>query len=182
MLKIVLWMAVLLILGIAYKFISNKISNVKESKINYREAYKARQLLTDRESQEYKKLKQYADARGWLICPKVRLRDLIEPKIDNQILVNKIAQKHVDFVLVDQSMNLIGVLELDDSTHDRADRKQRDRFVREALEGAGITMIQTRSITPETLNGFVKIRIERKEPAYEEWTAAKLAEQKEAEK
>ena len=62
----------------------------------------------------------------------------------------------MDFVLVDAELNVIGVLELDDKTHDREDRKQRDGFVRDALEGAGITMIQTRSITAETLSGFMK--------------------------
>ena len=151
--KIILWISILVVLAFVYKILDHKLS-----RINYREAYQARQLLTKREHQEYLKLKQYADARGWLICPKVRLWDLIEPKrgvAKKQTLINKIQSKHVDFVLVDQSMNVIGVLELDDKTHDRADRKDRDSFVRDALEGAGITMIQTRSITSETLDGFV---------------------------
>lgn len=150
--KTMLWVGILVILAFLYKLLDQKVS-----RINYREAYQARQLLTKREHQEYLKLKQYADARGWLICPKVRLFDLIEPKRGvgkRQTLLNKVWAKHVDFVLVDQSMNVIGVLELDDSTHDRADRKERDSFVRDALEGAGITMIQTRSITPDTLDGF----------------------------
>lgn len=131
----------------------------KKSKINPREAYQPRTLLTKREHYEYLKLKQYADARGWLICPKVRLWDLIEAKkgsSNKQELENKIRSKHVDFVLVDPDLNVIGVLELDDSTHDREDRKSRDNFVRDALEGAGITLIQTRSITPKTLDGFRK--------------------------
>ena len=167
--KIAIGMGILVFLAYLYKLLGEKLSN-----INYREAYQARQLLTNRELQEYKKLKQFADARGWLICPKVRLFDLIEPKKGagkKQTLINKVWSKHVDFVLVDHAMNVIGVLELDDSTHDRADRKQRDSFVREALEGAGITMIQTRSITPETLDGFSWIRIDRKEPTFEEWKA-----------
>lgn len=153
MTKIVLWMGALVFLAFLYKLLEEKMS-----RINYREEYQTRQLLTKRELQEYLKLKRYADARGWLICPKVRIFDLIEPKkgaAKRQTLINKIQSKHVDFVLVDQSMNVIGVLELDDKTHDRADRKDRDSFVRDALEGAGITMIQTRSITPETLDGFV---------------------------
>ena len=151
---IYLWMGILVALGAAFK-----ILDLKLSRINYREAYQARKLVTKREHQEYLKLKQYADARGWLICPKVRLWDLIEPKKGSskrQELENKIRSKHVDFVLVDPELNVIGVLELDDSTHDREDRKQRDSFVRDALEGAGIIMIQTRCITPETLDGFRK--------------------------
>lgn len=151
--KIVLWMSVLVGLAFLYKILDQKLS-----RINYRESYQPRQLLTKHELQEYQKLKRYADLRGWKICPKVRLFDLIEPKrgsAKKQTLINKIQSKHVDFVLVDQNMKLIGVLELDDSTHDRADRKQRDSFVRDALEGAGITMIQTRSITPDTLDGFL---------------------------
>ena len=146
-----------LVLGLAT--ILKILDTKKKPRINAREAYQARPLLTKREHQEYLKLKQYADARGWLICPKVRLWDLIEPRKssgDRKTLENKIRSKHVDFVLVDPDLNVIGVLELDDSTHDREDRKIRDSFVRDALEGAGITMIQTRSITPETLDGFRK--------------------------
>ncbi len=153
--KIILYMGILVAIGGLFKFLGSK----NKPKTNYREAYQARPLLTKREHQEYLKLKQYADARGWLICPKVRVYDLIEPKKGTgkyQELKNKIQSKHVDFVLVDPELNVIGVLELDDSTHDREDRKQRDSFVRDALEGAGITMIQTRSITPETLDGFQK--------------------------
>ena len=154
--KLVLWLIIFVIIGILFKILDKK-----SSRINARESYQSRKLLSKRELQEYFKLKQYADAKGWLICPKVRLWDLIEPKRGagkKQTLINKIQSKHVDFVLVDQSMNVIGVLELDDKTHDRADRKQRDSFVRDALEGAGITMIQTRSITPETLNEFEKAK------------------------
>ena len=150
-----LWLGLVLGLAMILKILDTK----KKPRINALEAYQARPLLTKREHQEYLKLKQYADARGWLICPKVRLWDLIEPKkgsANRQTLVNRIQSKHVDFVLVDPELNVVGVLELDDSTHDREDRKSRDSFVRDALEGAGITMIQTRSITSETLNGFVK--------------------------
>lgn len=166
MMKYLLWGAVFAAILILYKQLEQKLT----PSTNYREAYRSKELLTKRELQEYYKLKQYADERGWLICPKVRLWDLIEPKNSkNQTLVNKIQAKHVDFVLVNRNMDVIGVLELDDSTHDRPDRQQRDSFVRDALEGAGITMIQTRSITPETLNGFLQIRIERKGPTFEEW-------------
>lgn len=168
MMKYLLWGAIFAAIFILYKQLDQK----KTQNVNFKEAYRATDLLTRRELQEYHKLKQYADERGWLICPKVRLRDLIEPKDGkNQTLVNKIQSKHVDFVLVNRNMDVIGVLELDDSTHDRPDRQQRDSFVRDALEGAGITMIQTRSITPETLNGFQKIRIERNGPTFEEWKA-----------
>lgn len=174
---IIIWVGILVILGMIFKYLDQKLS-----RINYREAYQSRQLLTKREQQEYAKLKQYADARGLMICPKVRLWDLIEPKNGagkKLTLENKIRSKHVDFVLADQSMNVIGVLELDDSTHDRPDRQQRDNFVRDALEGAGITMVQTRSITPETLNAFQRIRFERSGPTFEEWKAAKEQEENE---
>lgn len=153
--NIMLYMGILVVMGFIYMILNQKLTPV----INYREAYQARPLLTKREHQEYLKLKQYADDRGWLVCPKVRLWDLIEPKKrkgNRKELENKIRSKHVDFVIVDPELNVIGVLELDDSTHDREDRKKRDSFVRNALEGAGITMIQTRSITSETLNSFQK--------------------------
>lgn len=154
--KIGIYFGLLISFAFAIKILEQKIFGIK-----YREAYQARPLLTKREHLEYLKLKEYADEREWMICPKVRLFDLIEPKSnynrsDRQKLINKVWAKHVDFVLVDKSLNLIGVLELDDSTHDRADRIERDRFVRDALEGAGIVLVQTRCITREVLDKFLE--------------------------
>ena len=63
--------------------------------------YEAKPLLTKREYAFYRLLKREADARGFLICPKVGLKDLMEVTDKNNFLqyFRKISQKHVDFVI-----------------------------------------------------------------------------------
>lgn len=125
---------------------------VKE-KTDYSKSYQAKYLLTKNEYYNYKKLRQYADAAGLLICPKVRLLDIIEPRSGGnyRTLLAKIKSKHVDFVICNQDLRIKGVVELDDSSHDRNDRKERDSFVDQALTGAGYHVIHTRAVNEYTL-------------------------------
>jgi len=88
-----------------------------------------------------------------MICPKVRLLDIIEPrKGDNyRSLMGKIQSKHVDFVICDQDLHIKAILELDDGSHDRKDRQDRDQFVDQILTSVGYKVIHTRSGTEQTL-------------------------------
>jgi very-short-patch-repair endonuclease len=79
-----------------------------------------------------------------LICPKVRLADIIKPteKQNYQTALNKISRKHIDFVLCDPATaKIFGVIELDDKSHERADRVTRDAFVDSVFAAAGIQII-----------------------------------------
>lgn len=80
-----------------------------------------------------------------LICPKVNLADLffvVNPK-ENQAYRNKIDRKHVDFLLCDPAMMQprCGV-ELDDSSHARRDRQERDEFVDQVFSAAGLPLVR----------------------------------------
>lgn len=120
---------------------------------DYSKSYQAKYLLTRNEWYEFKKLKQLADAKGLMICPKVRLLDIIEPrKGDNyRSLMGKIQSKHVDFVICDQDLHIKAILELDDGSHDRKDRQERDQFVDQILTSVGYKVIHVRSVTEQTL-------------------------------
>lgn len=120
---------------------------------NYSESYQKKYLLTRNEWHEYKKLRNYAEAAGLQICPKVRLLDIIEPRKGENYrsLLAKIQSKHVDFLICDQDLRIKGILELDDGSHDQKDRIQRDAFVDEILTSVGYKVIHTRSITETTL-------------------------------
>jgi hypothetical protein len=69
---------------------------------------------------------------AYLICPKVRLADLFEvaQSPGQQAAFNKISNKHIDFVIMDRNTSapLCGI-ELDDSSHQRRDRIERDTFL-----------------------------------------------------
>ncbi len=59
---------------------------------------------------------------------------------------NRIDRKHLDFVLCDPATTrpLVAV-ELDDASHRRADRQERDRFVDRALAAAGLPIVHVRA-------------------------------------
>lgn len=120
---------------------------------DYSKSYQAKYLLTRNEWHEYKKLHEYAEAKNLQVCPKVRLLDLVEPRTgDNYMsLLGKIQSKHVDFVITDKDLHVKAILELDDNSHNRPDRTERDNFVDEVLTSVGYKVIRTRSITEETL-------------------------------
>ena len=129
-------------------------SDAHEKK-DYTKGYQATQLLSQNEWYEYKKLKEYASAKGLIICPKVRLLDIIEPRKgekDYLALRGKVQSKHVDFVICDQDLHIKAVLELDDNSHNRKDRQERDAFVDQILTSVGYTVIHTKGITETTLD------------------------------
>lgn len=177
---------------------SSKKESTEKHITEYRGHYQAKQLLTRNEWHEYKKLKKYTDEAGLMICPKVRLLDIVEPRSGDphyMAYMGKVKSKHVDFVICDKDLHIMGILELDDSSHDRTDRQERDKFVDEILTDVGYTVIHTRSITEYTLDAITggrkiilpeiavdlrtdeekefakQIRLNRDHPTFEEWKA-----------
>jgi predicted RNA-binding Zn-ribbon protein involved in translation (DUF1610 family) len=82
-----------------------------------------------------------------LICAKVSLGDLFTAKVSDQsqyrTYTNKIDRKHVDFLLCDlqTAKPLVGI-ELDDRSHQRADRQARDKFVNGVFAAARLPLIR----------------------------------------
>lgn len=124
---------------------------------DWTKAYQKTHLLTKNEYYEYKKLKQYADKNNLIICPKVRLLDLIVPRDseNNLAALGKINSKHVDFVICDDKLYVKGVVEIDDNSHKRQDRIERDKFVDSVLTSVGYKVVHTYSVTEETLSCFI---------------------------
>jgi putative heme iron utilization protein len=56
--------------------------------------------------------------------------------------LNKIREKSADFVICNKDSSVRAVIELQDSTHERADRQKSDTFKRGALMAAGIWLIE----------------------------------------
>lgn len=80
-----------------------------------------------------------------VICPKPAVREVLRVRgnvrRDRQKYFNWISQKHVDFVLCDrETMQILCAVELDDSSHERADRKQRDAFMDKAFRKAKLPL------------------------------------------
>lgn len=89
-------------------------------------------------------------AGDWaVICPKVSLGDLFYAKSGAYRttvgLKNRIVRKHVDFLLCDPRtvQPLLGI-ELDDSSHSRASREERDALVEKVFAAAGLPLFRQR--------------------------------------
>jgi len=79
------------------------------------------------------------------ICPKVNLGDIffVSHPERNQAAWNRISRKHIDFLLCDRrSMRPRAGIELDDSSHARQDRQERDEFVQKVFETAGLALLR----------------------------------------
>jgi hypothetical protein len=90
-------------------------------------------------------------APPYRVFVKVRLADLIavKPGLDRSrqtAALNRVASKHLDFVLMDSSSrNVVCAIELDDSSHNRSDRRQRDEFVDRACQAAGVALVRVKA-------------------------------------
>lgn len=85
---------------------------------------------------------------SYLVGPKVNLADIFfvsgSPK--KQSYRNKIDRKHVGFLLCDPAaMKPIMGVELDDASHARRDRQDRDEFVDQVFEAAGVPLLRVRT-------------------------------------
>jgi len=79
------------------------------------------------------------------ICCKVRVLDLfyIERPHENQRWRNKLDRKHVDFVLCDPvTMRPRVAIELDDRSHARPRRQERDALLNDAFDVAGLPLLR----------------------------------------
>lgn len=115
--------------------------------------YKQRNLLTQNEYKFYCSLIKIADKYNLSIQVKMRLADIIEVdkrKINNKDYMSyfgKIKSKHIDFVLTHKyTMQMIAAIELDDKSHEKQQRIERDAFVNNALTAAGIEFIRCLTI------------------------------------
>lgn len=110
--------------------------------------YTRRRYLLTQAERDFFAVLRAAAPEGWYVFPQVRLANLVMLKKGTRNWkphISRVAQKCVDFVLCDGAD--IGprlVIELDDSSHDRPDRQDRDRFVDAALGAAGLPILHVR--------------------------------------
>lgn len=118
-------------------------------------------LLSRAERDFYEALRQ-AIGNRYLIFAKVRLLDLLwlPDKMENRPLyIGRVASKHVDFVLCHpQTVAPALVIELDDASHQRPERQERDIFLNEVLQVAGIPLLRVpvrKSFSASALRGQI---------------------------
>jgi hypothetical protein len=94
------------------------------------------------------------------VFSKVRLADLVHPNFPVRssewwTAFNQTARKHIDFVICDaREGKILGVIELDDSSHSRCDANRGDAVKDHVLGSAGIPFVRircSRTYDPEIL-------------------------------
>jgi len=94
-----------------------------------------------------------------IICPKVGLGEIffVTRPHENYAYRGRIVQKHVDFLLCNpHTMLPILGIELDDASHTRPDRQERDEFVNKAFDVANLPLLRfpaKRMYNPRELAG-----------------------------
>lgn len=85
------------------------------------------------------------------IFAKVRLADIIDVQRGlsasaRQSAFNRIAGKHVDFIVCNANdLSIVGAIELDDKSHLKKGRRERDQFLEKALDAASVPMLRVKA-------------------------------------
>ncbi len=106
-------------------------------------------LLTAAEQKFYEALDSAIDGR-LLILTKVRIADLFQvtsaSRSARHRVFQSIACKHVDFVLAEaENLRPLAAIELDDSSHQRADRRLRDELLDDLFQKAAFPLLRFRT-------------------------------------
>ena len=119
-------------------------NNIISKEINYKEIYKPkRYIITLTELKFYNILLEIAKELDLILFTQVSLYNIVETKNNNQTAFNKIRSKTIDFVLADKNNCRIKLcIELDDYTHKRYDRKQRDNFINKLFKDLEIDFLR----------------------------------------
>lgn len=123
-------------------------------------------ILTKAEIHFYNSLRLYVQ-KNTIILSKVSLNDLFYIKKgvgkDYMKYFNKIAKKHVDFLICDSdTLAPLYAIELDDSSHNSSKRKERDIFVDKLYNHAGLELIHIKVKFEYTKQDFAIIPINNK--------------------
>ena len=91
----------------------------------------------------FMRVAQIAVRERFVILPKVNLADVFFSPTSDPIHRNRISQKHLDFLCCDRETfrPMLGI-ELDDSSHQRAARIERDAFVDAVFASAGLPLLR----------------------------------------
>jgi hypothetical protein len=145
------WWIILVVLGLlALQFVKGSHGKGSSPQKSDELPYVLKQyLMSKAERSFFGVLEQATDSSKYYIVPQVSLSNLVTVEKGTgsyQAFRNKIDRKSVDFVLFEKgAISPVLAIELDDSSHDREDRQERDAFVDEVLAKAGLPLLHVRA-------------------------------------
>lgn len=101
---------------------------------------KKRNIMTNNELKFYRLLKYKTDKKNLLLFTQVALYSLISSKDISYF--NKIRSKTIDFVITDINGKIVTCIELDDPSHVKDNRQERDNFIDELFKQLDISLIR----------------------------------------
>lgn len=110
--------------------------------------YRKKAAIMTRNEQEFYRALRRAVGNQYDVFGMVRIADLlsVESVTKRQSWQNRINCKHVDFVLCDvESQEAILAIEVDDRSHQRQDRQDRDYFVDRAFAAAELPLLRVQA-------------------------------------
>ena len=141
-----------IILAVIVILIIKRASSSETRKVfkNNKYAYTAKTLIMSKtEAEFFKKLNLVAGER-YFVFPQVHLSALLDHHVSGQdwgIAFRHINGKSVDFVLCDkETLQPVYALELDDDTHSRRDRVDRDAEVERIFSQARLPLVRFKSV------------------------------------
>jgi hypothetical protein len=129
---------VIAVLAVAGSWIRKKKKPSKSENIS---AYSLKpRFLTEREASFFNILAPLASSKGFIVFAKPRIADFVNVTDGSAFWVNfnKIAMKHIDFLLCDKHFSPVMGFEVDDKTHSKPDRAERDKFVDNVYKTVGL--------------------------------------------
>lgn len=166
---IVSWsIAMIMLIGIVYIFkgigkikqaedSNENNSQIKKSQYKY---YAKSYVMTSRENDCFKILNEIFSSK-WFVVPQVHLSALLDYRVKGQnwnAAFRHINGKSVDFVLIGkESYKVICVIELDDSTHSKPDRIERDVEIERMFKEARIPLARISKFESMTKPEIAKV-------------------------
>jgi hypothetical protein len=146
------WLVLALVLALVYRVLMDGLDRwiVNSRQASYLKNppfHVKRRFLTQNEQRLFVALNRALAGEGVYIFANVKLSDILELKRglgnERRYFLNQINQKHVDFLICStQDLRPIAAIELDDSSHLRADRQASDSFKNRVLPAAGLNLIR----------------------------------------
>ena len=167
--RILSWsISMIILIGMVYIFKGiGKIKQAEDSDENKDQIKKAQYryyakpyVMTSRENECFKILNEIFSSK-WFVVPQVHLSALLDYRVKGQnwnAAFRHINGKSVDFVLIGkESYRVICAIELDDSTHNKPERKERDVEIERIFNQAKIPLARISKFEAMTKAELAKV-------------------------
>lgn len=163
----------LLLVGLsllAFVLLNSVIRNTKEKRNVFKDnayKYSAKDSMMTHTEIEFYWLLNEAVKERYLVFPQVHLSALLDHHIEGQdwkYAFRHINGKSVDYVLCDKfTLVPTYAIELDDFTHDKSDRKQRDKEVERIFKDTKLPLVRFREVKKITNDQIIKRLVDARE-------------------